>query len=62
VDVSNFPGTTVDISTGKYKGYIVMDTPEIYGVSSFNEGTIMEGIYKPFIMSVMSPFLNESSI
>jgi ferrous iron transport protein B len=37
VDVSNFPGTTVDISTGKYKDYIVMDTPGIYGVSSFNE-------------------------
>ena len=37
VDVSNFPGTTVDISAGKYKNYIVMDTPGIYGVSSFNE-------------------------
>lgn len=37
VDVSNFPGTTVDISTGKYKDYIVMDTPGVYGVSSFNE-------------------------
>lgn len=37
VDVSNFPGTTVDISAGKYKNYIVMDTPGVYGVSSFNE-------------------------
>ncbi len=37
VDVSNFPGTTVDISTGKYKDYVVMDTPGVYGVSSFNE-------------------------
>ncbi|HNT02647.1 MAG TPA: ferrous iron transport protein B [Bacillota bacterium] len=37
VDVSNFPGTTVDISTGKYKGYTVADTPGVYGVSSFNE-------------------------
>lgn len=37
VDVSNFPGTTVDISVGKYKNYIVMDTPGVYGVSSFNE-------------------------
>jgi len=36
-DVSNFPGTTVDISTGKYKDYIVIDTPGVYGVSSFNE-------------------------
>lgn len=37
VDVSNFPGTTVDISQGKYKNYVVMDTPGIYGVSSFND-------------------------
>lgn len=37
VDVSNFPGTTVDISIGRYKDYIVMDTPGVYGVSSFNE-------------------------
>lgn len=37
VDVSNFPGTTVDISQGKYKDYIVMDTPGVYGVSSFND-------------------------
>lgn len=37
VDVSNFPGTTVDISHGKYKDYIVIDTPGVYGVSSFND-------------------------
>lgn len=37
VDVSNFPGTTVDISHGRYKDYIVIDTPGVYGVSSFNE-------------------------
>lgn len=37
VDVSNFPGTTVDISKGKYKDYLVMDTPGVYGVSSFND-------------------------
>ena len=37
VDVSNFPGTTLDISTGKYKNYTVVDTPGVYGVSSFNE-------------------------
>lgn len=37
VDVSNFPGTTVDISVGKYKDFVVMDTPGVYGVSSFNE-------------------------
>ncbi|AOY76203.1 ferrous iron transport protein B [Clostridium formicaceticum] len=37
VDVSNFPGTTVDISHGKYKDDVVIDTPGVYGVSSFND-------------------------
>jgi ferrous iron transport protein B len=37
VDVSNFPGTTVDISQGHYKKMLVSDTPGIYGVSSFND-------------------------
>ena len=37
VEVSNFPGTTVDISRGKYKDFQVLDTPGVYGVSSFNE-------------------------
>ncbi|PAB58656.1 ferrous iron transport protein B [Anaeromicrobium sediminis] len=37
VDVSNFPGTTVDISSGKYNDLYVMDTPGVYGVSSFND-------------------------
>lgn len=37
VDVSNFPGTTVDISQGLYKNYVVLDTPGVYGVSSFND-------------------------
>lgn len=37
VDVSNFPGTTVDISHGMYKGDVVIDTPGVYGVSSFND-------------------------
>lgn len=37
VDVSNFPGTTIDISTGRFDEYIIEDTPGIYGVSSFND-------------------------
>ena len=37
VDVSNFPGTTVDISSGRYDKYVVMDTPGVYGISSFND-------------------------
>lgn len=37
VEVSNFPGTTVDVSKGKWHGYTVIDTPGVYGVSSFND-------------------------
>jgi ferrous iron transport protein B len=37
VDVSNFPGTTVALSSGNYKEYEIIDTPGIYGVSSFND-------------------------
>jgi ferrous iron transport protein B len=37
VDVSNFPGTTVEVERGKYKGFDLYDTPGIYGVSSFND-------------------------
>ena len=37
VDVSNFPGTTVSLSKAAYKKYEVIDTPGIYGVSSFND-------------------------
>jgi len=37
VDVSNFPGTTVSISRCNYNNFEVMDTPGIYGVSSFND-------------------------
>ncbi|MFN3562729.1 MAG: FeoB small GTPase domain-containing protein, partial [Chloroherpetonaceae bacterium] len=37
VDVSNFPGTTVEITEGSYKNFRVIDTPGIYGVSSFND-------------------------
>lgn len=37
VDVSNYPGTTVEISTGRFGMDIVMDTPGVYGVSSFND-------------------------
>ena len=37
VDVSNFPGTTIDISSGKLGEDYVLDTPGVYGVSSFND-------------------------
>lgn len=37
VDVSNFPGTTVDISHGRLGADVVLDTPGVYGISSFND-------------------------
>ena len=37
VDVSNFPGTTVDISQGQFGRNVVIDTPGVYGISSFND-------------------------
>lgn len=37
VDVSNYPGTTLDIAHGKFRDDIVVDTPGVYGISSFND-------------------------
>ena len=37
VDVSNFPGTTVELTRGKMGARDVVDTPGVYGVSSFND-------------------------
>jgi ferrous iron transport protein B len=37
VDVSNFPGTTVELTVGHLGDADVVDTPGVYGVSSFNE-------------------------
>lgn len=36
-DVSNFPGTTVELATGRYGDWQVIDTPGVYGVSTFND-------------------------
>ncbi len=36
-EVSNYPGTTIEISSGKSGDDIVQDTPGVYGVSSFND-------------------------
>lgn len=37
VEVSNFPGTTVDISSGRMGQMMIYDTPGVYGISQFNE-------------------------
>jgi ferrous iron transport protein B len=37
VDVSNYPGTTVEVSRGQYHTYDIFDTPGVYGISSFSD-------------------------
>jgi len=37
VDVSNYPGTTLEISHGKMDEDVIIDTPGVYGLSSFND-------------------------
>lgn len=37
VDVSNYPGTTLDISYGRLGPDVIVDTPGVYGISSFND-------------------------
>jgi len=36
-DVSNYPGTTLEIAHGRYGEDAVIDTPGVYGLSSFND-------------------------
>jgi len=37
VDVSNYPGTTVETYVGRFNEATVIDTPGVYGISSFND-------------------------
>ena len=37
VDVSNYPGTTLEISSGRFGNDVILDTPGVYGLSSFND-------------------------
>ncbi|MCL4532080.1 MAG: 50S ribosome-binding GTPase, partial [Actinobacteria bacterium] len=37
VDVSNFPGTTIEVTQARWGNDLVIDTPGIYGVASFND-------------------------
>ena len=37
VDVSNYPGTTIELIKGRYKSFQVFDTPGVYGISSFTD-------------------------
>ena len=37
VDVSNYPGTTLEITYGVFENNLLIDTPGVYGISSFND-------------------------
>jgi ferrous iron transport protein B len=37
VEVSNYPGTTIELTKGRFNAFDVYDTPGVYGVSSFND-------------------------
>ncbi len=37
VEVSNYPGTTVELSEGRFQSHRLIDTPGIYSVASFND-------------------------
>ncbi|MFB6132075.1 MAG: ferrous iron transport protein B [Halanaeroarchaeum sp.] len=37
VNVSNYPGTTVETTLARGEGFVVTDTPGVYGISSFTE-------------------------
>ncbi|MFB6199753.1 MAG: ferrous iron transport protein B [Candidatus Nanohaloarchaea archaeon] len=37
VDVSNYPGTTIETTLAKFDGYNLTDTPGVHGISSFSE-------------------------
>ncbi|MFB6352982.1 MAG: ferrous iron transport protein B [Halobacteriales archaeon] len=37
VDVSNYPGTTLSTTVGRFDGYALTDTPGVYGISAFSE-------------------------
>lgn len=58
VDVSNYPGTTVEITTASLdKNIQIKDTPGIYGVSSFNDEERVARdviLYADLIVNVLS--------
>lgn len=37
VDVSNYPGTTIETTVARYDDLLLTDTPGVYGLSSFSE-------------------------
>lgn len=47
VDVSNYPGTTIELTRGQYKHCEVIDTPGVYGISSFSDE---EGVTRDIVL------------
>jgi ferrous iron transport protein B len=37
MDVSNYPGTTLNMACGRYGSDVLIDTPGVYGISSYSE-------------------------
>jgi ferrous iron transport protein B len=37
VDVSNYPGTTIEFTKGHFREFDIFDTPGVYGISSFSD-------------------------
>ena len=37
VEVSNYPGTTIELTRGRFGDFEVYDTPGVYGISSFSD-------------------------
>ena len=37
VDVSNYPGTTIEYTKGHFREFDIFDTPGVYGISSFSD-------------------------
>ncbi|MBI4529482.1 MAG: ferrous iron transport protein B [Deltaproteobacteria bacterium] len=37
VEVSNYPGTTIEYTRGRYRDFEIFDTPGVYGISSFSD-------------------------
>jgi ferrous iron transport protein B len=59
-EVSNYPGTTIDVSRGKLGRQEIVDTPGVYGISSFNDeervarGIILESDLVINVVSALS--------
>lgn len=47
VDVSNYPGTTIELIKGRFGEFDIFDTPGVYGISSFSDE---EGVTREIVL------------